>query len=373
MPQVEVPFLQIRQTYLELKDELDRAYRRVMDSGWFVLGREVEAFEAEFSSYCGATHCVGVGNGLDSLRLALSAAGVGPDHEVIVPANTFIATWLAVSATGARPVPVDCGERDFNMDLDAVEGAVTRRTRAIIPVHMYGLPAPMAELRALADDHDLLLIDDAAQAHGALLDGVSPGVHAHATCFSFYPAKNLGAFGDGGAVVTSDEELAAAVRMVANYGSAQKYVHERDGINSRLDELQAAFLRVKLTHLDQWNNRRREMAGVYLEQLAGLDLGLPPAPDNSTPAWHLFVVQVEDRNALQRYLLEHGVQTQIHYPVAPHLSQCYAALGHARGDFPVTERLCDRVLSLPLGPHLSRDQVARVCASTISALQSVRC
>ncbi len=361
MGQDEVPFLQLKQTYEELRDELDQAYQRVMDSGWFVLGQEVEAFEAEFADYVGAAACVGVGNGLDSLRLALAAADVGPGHEVIVPANTFIATWLAVSAAGARPVPVDAREADFNMDLAAVEAAVTARTRAIIPVHMYGLPAPMVELRALADRHDLLLVDDAAQAHGALLDGKPPGVHAHASCFSFYPAKNLGAFGDGGAVATSDESLAAAARMVANYGSAQKYVHLRDGINSRLDELQAAFLRVKLTRLDEWNTRRRDLAAVYLEELAGLDLRLPPVPRDATPAWHLFVVQADDRDGLQRHLLQRGVQTQIHYPAAPHLSQCYASLGHARGDFPVTERLCDRVLSLPLGPHLSRAVVMRVC------------
>ena len=362
MGRAEVPFLQLKQTYDELKEELDLAYRRVMDSGWFVLGQEVEAFEAEFASYCGAASCVGVGSGLDSLRLALSAAGIGADHEVIVPANTFIATWLAVSAAGASSVPVDAREADFNMDLAAVEAAITSRTRAIIPVHMYGLPAPMVELRALADRHSLLLVDDAAQAHGALLGGAAPGAHAHASCFSFYPAKNLGAFGDGGAMVTSDEALEATARVVANYGSAEKYVHDRDGINSRLDELQAAFLRVKLQRLDSWNRRRRDLADIYLGELEGLDVELPPVAADATPAWHLFVVRVDDRDGLQRYLLERGVQTQIHYPVAPHLSGCYASMGHGPGDFPVTERLCQRVLSRPLGPHLAREQVIRVCA-----------
>ena len=361
-----VTFLDLKQSYLELKDELDRSYHRVMDSGWFVRGEEVVAFEEEFARYCDSACCVGVANGLDALRVSLLAMDIGPGHEVIVPANTFIATWLAVSATGAIPVPVDCSAGSLNIDPAAVEDAVSANTRAMVVVHLHGIPADMDALAALASKHDLRLIDDAAQAHGALARGMFPGARCDASCFSFYPGKNLGAFGDAGGIVTDDRSIVERIRRLCNYGSDRKYHHETAGTNSRLDDLQAAFLRVKLSRLDAWNRRRREIADLYLRRLRCGDIGLPALPADCTPAWHLFVIRVERRDALQRHLGLRGVQTQIHYPIAPHLSGAYASLGYTTGAFPHTERACDRVLSLPMGPHLSTDQAERVCDEVLS-------
>ena len=350
---MKVPFLDLKMPYEELREEFDAAYRRVMESGWYILGQEVEAFEAEFADYCGAKHCVGVGNGLEALHLILRALEIGPGDEVLVPANTYIATWLAVSYTGATPVPVEPDEATFNLDPARVEAAITKRTRGILPVHLYGQPADMDPINALASRYGLKVIEDAAQAHGARYKGRRTGTLADAAGFSFYPGKNLGAFGDGGAVVTNDAEVAEKVRLLRNYGSHVKYHNEIKGVNSRLDELQAAFLRVKLSYLDQWNSRRVKLAAMYDESLAGLGLRLPYAPDWADPAWHLYVVRSPARRELQEHLANSGVGTLIHYPIPPHLQKAYAGIGHAAGAFPLSEDMANEVLSLPIGPHMS--------------------
>jgi len=346
-----IPFLELKPTYLELQTELDAAYRRVMDSGWYLLGAETEAFEAEFAAYVGTRHCVAVGNGLDAIRIALETRGIGPGDEVLVPAHTFIATWLAVLQCGATPVGVDVRPDTANLDASLLEAALTPRTKAIIPVHLYGQAADMDPIRAFAEKHGLLVVEDAAQAHGARCHGRNCGTLGHAAAFSFYPGKNLGAFSDGGAITTDDDTIARQARMLRNYGSEKRYHHDLPGTNSRLDELQAAFLRVKLRHLDAWNARRARLAARYLERLAPAapSLGLPHVPPWADPVWHLFVVRHPQRDLLQSHLAAAGVQTIIHYPVAPHLS---AIFNGRPGSFPVAERICAEVLSLPLGPHL---------------------
>ncbi len=366
---MNVPFLDLKASYHEMEAEFDAASRRLMDSGWYILGQEVEGFEAEFAAYCGAKYCVGVGNGLEALHLILRAMEVGSGNEVIVPANTYIATWLAVSYAGARPVPVEPDERTYNIDPSRIERAVTSRTRAIIPVHLYGQPADMDPIKEVATRHGLKVIEDAAQAHGARYKGHRAGGLGDAAAFSFYPSKNLGAFGDGGAVVTDDLVLADRVRVLRNYGSRVKYHHEAKGFNSRLDELQAALLRVKLGKLDEWNARRRHIADDYLHALQELtSLVLPYVPDWAEPAWHLFVVRHLKRDALQRHLEKAGVGTLIHYPVPPHLSGAYAGLAYRSGAFPITERVANEVLSLPMGPHLTAEQIALVLREIAGAL-----
>ena len=363
MAAVKVPFLDLREAYLELAPELEAAFRRVMDSGWYLLGPEVEAFEREFAAYCGARYCVGVGNGLDALHLILRAWGIGPGDEVIVPANTYIATWLAVSYAGARPVPVEPDPRTYNFDPQRLEAAISARTKAILPVHLYGLPADMDPILALARLHGLKVIEDAAQAHGARYRGRRAGILGDAAGFSFYPTKNFGAFGDGGAVVTDDPELAGRVAALRNYGSRRKGENEVKGYNSRLDELHAALLRVRLRHLDDWNERRRARARLYVSLLSGLPLALPHEPTWAEHAWHLFVIRTAQREALQRLLDARGVITLIHYPIPPHLQPAYAELGLRAGALPVTEAIHREVLSLPLGPHLSEEQVRCVAAA----------
>lgn len=358
---MNIPFLDIKASYGELRAELDAACQRVMASGWYVLGKEVEAFEAEFADYCGVKHCVGVGNGLDALHLTLRAFGIGPGDEVIVPAHTYVATWLAVTYAGATPVPVDVVEETCLLDPALAEAAVTPRTRAILPVHLYGQTAPMDEINAIASRHGLAVIEDAAQAHGARYRGKRAGGLGHAAGFSFYPGKNLGALGDGGAVTTDDEALAEKIRVLRNYGSPAKYRNEVQGFNSRLDEMQAALLRVKLTRLDEWNGRRGKLACHYLKSFQPVEgISLPRVALEAGPVWHLFVVRCRHRDALQRYLAERNVGTLIHYPVPPHLSEAYAGLGRVRGDFPVAESLAGTVLSLPMGPHALPAQMAEV-------------
>jgi dTDP-4-amino-4,6-dideoxygalactose transaminase len=357
----EVPFFEARSTYLELRDELDRAYGRVMESGRYILGEEVAAFEEEFAQYCGAAHAVAVDSGLDALKLALEACGVGPGDEVIVPTNTFIGTWLAVSHTGATPVPVEPDPRTHNLDPERVARAIRPSTRAIVPVHLYGQPADMPALLSVAAHHGLKVIEDAAQAHGASLGGRRTGTFGDAAAFSFYPTKNLGAFGDGGAVVTGRADVAERVRSLRNYGSTRKHSHEIPGFNSRLDPLQAAFLRVKLARLNAWNERRGVLARFYLNRLAGVDdLVLPEIPEDSSPVWHLFVVRHPRRDAIRDHLARQGIETAIHYPVPPHLSPCYATLGWKRGDFDIAEELADTVLSLPMGPHVAANDAELV-------------
>jgi dTDP-4-amino-4,6-dideoxygalactose transaminase len=364
-----IPFLDLQAPHVELRAELDAAYRRVLESGWYILGQEVEAFEAEFAAYCGARHCIGVSNGLDALHLCLRALGIGPGDEVIVPANTYIATWLAVSQAGARPVPVEPDPRTFNLDPGRVEAALTDHTRAIMPVHLYGQPAHMSPILDLARRHGLKVVEDAAQAHGARYDGRRAGALADAAGFSFYPGKNLGALGDAGAVVTDDDQIADQVRLLRNYGSRRKYYNEVKGYNARLDPLQAGFLRVKLTHLDEWNARRQAIASTYLAALHDTpDLLLPTVPSWAEPAWHLFVVRHPRRAALQDHLAQAEIGSLIHYPVPPHLSEAYAELGAGPGDFPISETLADTVLSLPMGPHLSPSELELV----IAAVQSFR-
>jgi dTDP-4-amino-4,6-dideoxygalactose transaminase len=355
-----VPFLDLGATYAELQTELDAAWRRVMESGWYILGKEVDAFEAEFAAYCGVGHCVGVANGLDALHLVLRAWDIGPGDEVIVPSNTYIATWLAVTYAGATPVPVEPLDDTFNIDPERIAAAITQRTRAIVPVHLYGQPADMNPIMAIARRHGLKVLEDAAQAHGARYHGRSAGSLGDAAGFSFYPGKNLGAFGDGGAVTTDDPALAARVRLLRNYGSSVKYVNDAAGFNSRLDELQAALLRVKLRRLDEWNRRRARAADWYMSELPlrHPDLRLPVVPKWTEPSWHLFVVRTRDRGALQGALATRGVGTLIHYPIPPHLQQAYTGLGFGAGSCPIAEAMAGEVLSLPMGPHLDIEQLA---------------
>lgn len=358
-----VSFVDLKGSYLELKEELDAAYRLVMESGWFVLGKQLSAFEKEFADYCGAGHCIGVGNGLEALHLILLALKVGPGDEVIVPANTYIATWLAVSYTGATPIPVEPDEKTHNLDPSRIEDAITSRTKAILPVHLYGQPADMDPIMALARKCGLAIVEDAAQAHGARYKGKRAGSLADAAGFSFYPSKNLGALGDGGAVVTNDEALAERVRVLRNYGSRVKYYNEIKGFNSRLDELQAAVLRVKLRHLDDWNERRKQVAQFYLQALEGVaDLVLPHVPDWADPVWHLFVVRHKERDRLQQHLKSSAIDALIHYPCPPHLQTAYSELGYTPGAFPRTERIAEEVLSLPIFPALTEPQAKHVVA-----------
>ncbi|HEX8184581.1 MAG TPA: DegT/DnrJ/EryC1/StrS family aminotransferase [Blastocatellia bacterium] len=356
----EIPFLDLRETYLEIKGELDLAYRRVMDSGWYILGREVKAFEEEFAAYCGARHAIGVGNGLEALQLILRAYGVGAGDEVIVPANTYVATWLAVSNTGATPVPVEPVEGTYNLDPERIEAKITSRTRAILPVHLYGQPAAMTAINEIARSRGLKVVEDAAQAHGSRYAGRSAGSLGDAAGWSFYPTKNLGAYGDAGAVTTDDDEMAERARLLRNYGSKEKYYNDEKGINSRLDELHAALLRVRLRHLDEWNSRRARVARMYLDGLKETGLILPMIAESAEPAWHLFVVRSPNRDALQQYLKREGIATLVHYPVAPHLQEAYKDLGYSEGAFPITEAIHREILSLPIGPHLNEAEASRV-------------
>lgn len=366
MPE-QVLFLDLKAAMLEMKPALDAAYQRLMDSGWYILGEEVEAFEREYAAFCGAKTCVGVGNGLEALHLILRAAGIGAGDEVIVPSNTYIATWLAVSYAGATPVPVEPDPRTFNLDPSRVEAAITPRTRAVMAVHLYGQPAEMDALAEICARRGLLLVDDAAQAHGAFYRGRPVGSLAYATGWSFYPGKNLGAYGDAGAVSTDDPDLAEKIRRLRNYGSTVKYHNELKGYNSRLDPLQAAFLRAKLPVLLEWNARRARLAQYYLKELAGLpDLVLPYVPAQFEPCWHLFVIQHPRRNALQAHLRSQGIQTLIHYPIPPHLQPAYAEMGLRPGAYPISEKIHAQTLSLPMGPHLSLQEAQRV----VEALRS---
>lgn len=349
---MNIPFLDLRAAYRELQPEIDDAVARVLDSGRYILGEEVEAFEQEYAIYCEAHHAIGVANGLEALELALLALGVSPGDEVIVPSNTFIATWLGVSRCGAVPVPVEPDPHTATLDPTRIEAAITPRTRAIIPVHLYGQAADLDPILALARRHGLRVLEDAAQAHGASYKGRRIGAHGDAVAWSFYPGKNLGALGDGGAVTTDDPAIARRIRMLRNYGSEEKYVHEIQGCNCRLDPVQAAVLRVKLERLDAWNGRRRAIATRYLDGLADAGLTLPQVPDWADPVWHLFVVRTAQREGLEARLAGLGIATMRHYPIPPHLQAAYAPLGYRKGDFPVAETMAENVLSLPMGPQM---------------------
>lgn len=347
-----IPFLDLGAAYRELKPEIDAAVARVLDSGWYILGPETEAFEAEWAEYCGAKHAVGLANGLDALVLALRALDIGPGDEVIVPSNTYIATWLAVSGVGATPVPVEPDPATHNIDPARIEAAITPRTRVLLPVHLYGQPADLDPILDIARRHGLRVVEDAAQAHGARYKGRRIGAHGDIVCWSFYPGKNLGALGDAGAVTTNDPALAERVALLRNYGSRQKYVNEEAGVNSRLDPLQAAVLRVKLSVLDEWTERRRAVAAAYAEGLAETGLILPHVPDWAEPVWHLYVVRSAGRDALQARLTEAGIGTLIHYPIPPHMQQAYSGLGLKPDALPLARQLAAEVLSLPMGPQL---------------------
>ncbi|MFI8091861.1 DegT/DnrJ/EryC1/StrS family aminotransferase [Streptomyces sp. NPDC086080] len=359
----EIPFFDLRELHAATgtQEEIDLAVLRVSRSGRYILGAELDAFEAAFAAYCDNAHCVATGSGFSALELALRATGVGPGDEVIVPAHTYVATWFAVSATGARPVPVEPAEDSFLLDTDLLEAAVTERTRAVLPVHLYGHPVDLDAVGRFAGRHGIAVVEDAAQAHGARHRGRRVG-SGHAVAFSFYPGKNLGALGDGGAVLTDDAELADRLRLLRNYGSRQKYVHEVQGFNSRLNEIQAAVLAAKLPHLDSWNERRRAVARRYTEAFAALPgIVVPRVAPWAEPVWHQYVLRASHRTALRERLQEAGVATLIHYPVANHRTPAYAGQRITPpGGLPRAERLAQEVLSLPIGPHLTDETVERV-------------
>jgi dTDP-4-amino-4,6-dideoxygalactose transaminase len=361
---METPFLDLKAPYLELKEELDTAYHRVMESGWYVLGHEVEAFEQEFAEYCESKYSVSVGNGLEALHLILRAMEIGIGDEVIVPANTYIATLLAVSYAEATPILVEPDINTYNIDSSEIEAAITSKTKAIIAVHLYGQSADMDAINLIAKKYDLKVIEDAAQAHGAHYKGCRVGSLGDAAGFSFYPGKNLGAFGDGGAITTNDKQLADKIRVLRNYGSQIKYQNEIKGYNSRLDELQAAFLRVKLTKLDEWNERRKKLAKYYLSELSVVEnLTMPHIPEWADPVWHLFVIAHPQRDILKEYLNSVGVNTLIHYPIPAHLSNAYRAdtsINTQIDSYPITELVSSQILSLPIGPHLQKQSVTEI-------------
>ena len=355
-----IPFLSVGAGYNELRADLDTAIQRVLQSGWYLLGGELKAFEEEYARFTESRHCVGVANGLEALVLALKAVGVEPGQEVIVPANTYIATWLAVSNVGAIPVPVEPIPGIWNLDPGRLEEVLTPKTVAVLPVHLYGQPADLDPILAWAKHRGVKVVEDGAQAHGARYMGRRIGAHSDAVAWSFYPAKNLGCFGDGGAVTTDDATVADRIRVLRNYGSRQKYFNELKGYNSRLDEIQAAVLRVKLQHLDAWNARRKTLAVRYLSGLQGLPgLGLPTLQGGAEHAWHQFVVDHPRRDELQAHLASKGVQTLVHYPIPPHLSVAYGA-DRTWGPLPITEAAAQTHLSLPIGPHLSLAELDRV-------------
>jgi dTDP-4-amino-4,6-dideoxygalactose transaminase len=362
MPLMDVPFLSLKEVNARHAEELKAAAARVIDSGWYILGQELAAFEDEFARWCGVRHAIGVGNGLDALALLLRGymelGRLAEGDEVILPGNTFIASFLAVTGNRLAAVPVEPDPVSFNLDPARVEAAIGPRTRAIMAVHLYGQLADMPALRALADRHGLLLIEDAAQAHGAACDGRRAGAFGEAAGFSFFPTKNLGALGDAGAITTDDDALAHCVRALRNYGSEVKYQHRLRGANSRLDELQAAMLRVKLKYVDEDIRLRRRVAMRYLEGIRHPQIALPFVAREEAHAWHLFVLRCRHRDALQRHLLACGIQTQVHYPLPPHRQPAYEGLLDAR--LPLTERLHQEVLSLPLGPTLADADVERV-------------
>ncbi|WP_343668574.1 DegT/DnrJ/EryC1/StrS family aminotransferase [Paraburkholderia heleia] len=358
-----IDFLNLKRVNAPHDAAIRAAIDKILNSGWYVLGDETSAFEREFAAYCGVAQCVGVANGLDALHLILRAYDIGAGDEVIVPSNTFIATWLAVSRAGARVVPVEPDERTCNIDPQLIEAAITPRTRAIMPVHLYGQPADMDPINEIARKHGLRVIEDAAQAHGARYRGRRTGGLGDAAGFSFYPGKNLGAMGDGGAICTNDAQLAEKLRKLRNYGSSVKYRHEMDGMNSRLDELQSAILRAKLRELDAENARRAVVAAAYTEALAHSPLELPYVSEGAEPVWHLYVVKTTNRALLQAHLNAQGIGTLVHYPIACHRQPVYA--NETWPDLPIADRLQDRVLSLPMAPYLDSSEIAAVTTSML--------
>ncbi|MHC8598285.1 DegT/DnrJ/EryC1/StrS family aminotransferase [Arenicellales bacterium IMCC55707] len=366
-----VPFFDLESLHAEIDEELEDAFRRVRRSGVYILGEEVTLFEKEFSEYCGTRNCITVGNGLDALRLILKGYNIGVGDEVIVPAHTFIATWFAVTTVGATVVPVEPTLQTCNIDPSRIEEAITDRTRAIIPVHLYGHPAEMNSICRIAEKYDLKVIEDAAQAHGARYQGKRVGSLGHAAAFSFYPGKNLGALGDGGAVVTDDDELVEKVGKLRNYGSRKRYVHEMVGFNSRLDELQAAFLRVKLKQLDRWNESRKKLCEIYRQAFSAARLNSQHVLEGVEPSWHLFVIRHEMRDSLLDFLQRSAIDTLIHYPVPPYRQEAYINSNIDAANFPITDRVCRETLSLPISPVLSFSQQAEIIETVVCWQSSV--
>ena len=373
---MKVPFLDLRASYGELQEEIETELLRSVRSGWYIGGADVEAFEEEFAAFAGARHCIGVSNGLDALHLALRSLDVGPGDEVIVPSNTFIATWLAVSECGAVPVPVEPDSATYNIDPARIAAAISPKTKVLIPVHLYGQPADLDPILELARERGLRVVEDAAQAHGAHYKGRPVGSHGDLVAWSFYPGKNLGALGDAGAVTTNDKALADRIRLLRNYGSSQRYVHQLRGYNSRLDPLQAAVLRVKLRHLTRWNDRRARIAALYSRELEGCGLVLPYVPEWAEPVWHLYCVRHPQRDHFRKQLSEAGVETLIHYPIPPHLQEAYADLGYKRSALPIAELMAETLVSIPIGPALSEEQVEHVISTIVRTSRehvSARC
>ncbi len=361
---LKVPFLDLKSVNQRFKDGILRAIEGVVDSGWYILGDNVARFEEEYAKFSGVRFCVGVGSGLDALVLSLRALEIGRGNEVIVPANTYIATWLAVSAVGAVPVPVEPDPATYNIDPERIPEKITGKTKAILAVNLYGQPADLSTLKQIADEHKLFLVEDNAQGHGALHQGKPTGSRGIVNGTSFYPGKNLGALGDAGAVTTNDPKIAERIRILRNYGSPKKYIHVEQGVNSRLDEMQAAILSVKLKYLEQDNKKRQEIAKIYLENLSGVgDLILPVTKPENTHVYHQFVIRTRHRDALRNFLAKCGIGTLIHYPIPPHLQKAYESLGYKQGDFPITEEIADTILSLPIYPTLEEWQIELVVES----------
>ena len=363
MTKIQVPNLDLRAQYQSIKPEIDAAISSVLDSGQYILGEQVAAFEREFAAYCGTAECIALNSGTSALHLALLAAGVGPGDEVITVPFTFVASVAAVIYTGARPVLVDIDPRSFTIDPAAIEAAITPRTKAILPVHLYGQTADMDPILEIARRHKLMVIEDAAQAHGAKYKGRSAGSIGDIGCFSFYPAKNLGAYGEGGAVTTSNPTYAQTIRRLRDWGTDRKYHHVVQGYNYRMEGFQGSILRVKLRHLEKWTEARRVLAGKYNKLLAGCGLNLPAEMPDDRHVYHLYTLRADDRDSLQSTLLAEGIQTAVHYAVPAHLQPAYSNLGYGRGSFPKAEAAADQVLSLPLYPELSEENLIRVARS----------
>lgn len=367
VPSLAIPFFSSQAMHAAIREEALEAMRRVYDSQWYILGPEVAKFEQAYSEFNQVAHTIGVGNGLEALTLALRALGIGPGDEVLVPSNTYIATWLAVSQVGATPVPVEPDPATSNLDPTKLEAALTPRTRAIVPVHLYGQPCRMPEILAVAQQYSLAVIEDNAQAQGATFNRQPTGSFGIINATSFYPTKNLGALGDAGAITTDNADLARQLRLLRNYGSEQKNHHELLGYNSRLDELQAALLRVKLRHLTNWTQQRQQLANWYTEQLADIpELQLPTIAMGAESVWHLYVVHTAQRDALGQHLATQNIDTLVHYPVPPHLQPAYAHIGLSAGTLPIAEKLAATCLSLPLWPGMTKEMVATI-AQTIRA------
>jgi dTDP-4-amino-4,6-dideoxygalactose transaminase len=362
-----IPLVDVGATYREIRSEIDAAVAGILSSGWYIGGRAVEAFEAEFATFCGVATCVGVGNGLEAIALSLRALGIGPGDEVIVPANTYIASWLAVSMVGAILVPVEPDRVTHCIDPELIAAAVTPRTRCIMPVHLYGHPCVMVAIMRIAREHGLSVVEDAAQAHGAAIGDRRIGSHGDAVAWSFYPTKNLGAFGDAGAVTTNNAEIAEKIRRLRNYGSNQKNVHVVKGVNSRLDPIQAAILSVKLRHLDEWQQRRQRIASCYADAFVGLNsLVIPTAAPGTTHGWHLYILELDDRDRVAAALGERDICTAVYYPTPPYLQDAYREFRDRAGEWPLSTRLADRVLAIPMGPHLAMADAQRVTEAVLA-------